>query len=199
MVRYVLERGVLDDFVAQRDTGGRNGGSVLNGEMQILLSTDTAQTVANLLGPEKILGPGLEDSASPDASKQAQQRIIGGLKASVIPDTNVIAVSYENTRPENTREVLQAIISKYQEKHLEIHRSLAALEPLEADVIQLKKRIEERESQISELKKKQGFLTLEGSSDSLEEQRGLIASQLDQAEANYAGKKARVSMAEQSS
>ena len=120
MVRYVLERGILDDFEAQRDTGGRNGGSVLNGEMQILLSTDTAQTVANLLGPEKILGPDLKESVTTDPSKEAQARIIEGLKASVIPDTNVIEVSFENLRPDNTKEVLQTIINKYQEKHLEI-------------------------------------------------------------------------------
>ena len=196
MVRYVLERGILDDFEAQRDTGGHNGGSILNGEMQILLSTDTAETVANLIGPEKVLGPDLKKDSPLDPVKEAQARIIEGLEASVIPDTNVIEVSYENTRSENTKEVLQSIISKYQEKHLKIHRSLAALEPLEEDVTRLKKRIQERETEILKLKKEQGFLTLEGSSESLEEQRGLIASQLDQAEAEYAGKKARVSMAQ---
>jgi uncharacterized protein involved in exopolysaccharide biosynthesis len=127
LVRYVVERSAVDGPVMGE--GGKEGGgaptvgapseSILNSELEILNSSDLALQVAETIGPARLLkGSGekvsLEDAAI--ALKKATEVI-------VIKDSNIISITYRDKDAKLTVEVLDQIVHRYLEKHLEVHRA----------------------------------------------------------------------------
>ena len=55
LVHYVLDRNAIDQTEQRTDTIGRNAGPVMDAEMQILLSSDIARNVVELIGAQRIL------------------------------------------------------------------------------------------------------------------------------------------------
>ena len=62
LVHYVLDRNAIDQTEKRIDTIGRTAGPVMDAEMQILMSSDIARNVVELIGAERIL-PDYDEAA----------------------------------------------------------------------------------------------------------------------------------------
>ncbi|MEM1082934.1 MAG: Wzz/FepE/Etk N-terminal domain-containing protein [Verrucomicrobiota bacterium] len=188
LVRYVVERSGVDSYESQTQTGGRAGGHVIDAEIEILTSHDLALDVSEAIGPERLL---------PDAGIHAtpvngSRKILGGLEVTSKRDSNVISVTYESEDPGMTVEVLQELVRRYFDMHLDIHRSVGAAEFVSKKAEAARVRLEEIDVELSKLKSEAGILSLTASGESLDERRGNAAEKLMNAEARLVEQKARV-------
>lgn len=188
MVRYIIQRGALDPFEAQQETDGRSAERLLNSELQILYSLDTARNAAKEFGPENIVDAEVEPE---HALEHATAEITGGLNAHAEWNSNVLAVTYDHADPALSKEVLEAIVGNYLQRHLEIHRSFGASKAIRERIKQVKSQLTATELELQKLKSQEGVITLDGSSTSLEDQRAMIASEILSAETALAEQEAR--------
>lgn len=119
LVKYVLERNGIDAVERTSDAGRGGDTSVIGSELEILTSWDLALETAEAVGVERLLAgtPG-----TPNATAAAMQ-ILSGLKVGGVKGTDVIAVSFRHSDPELARTVLENIVRRYKERHINLHRS----------------------------------------------------------------------------
>ena len=100
LVRYVLDRSAVDpDDSCWWSVGSKattTNDTFINAEVAILNSWDLAVQVAEALGPKRVL-PDAKGNPSINAAAGA---IFSGLKVVSTKNSNVIHVSYTNSRPE---------------------------------------------------------------------------------------------------
>lgn len=188
MVRYIIQRGALDPFEAEQRTEGSAAERLLNGEIQILQSLDTARTAAKEFGPEQLVP---EETPEELALESAAGQITAGLNAGVVWNTNVLEVTYDHEDRELSKGVLETVVANYLQRHLEIHRSFGATKAIRERIAQVREQLSKTETQLHALKSQEGIISLEGSSSSLEEQRAMIASEILSAETALAEQEAR--------
>ncbi|MCX6967713.1 MAG: Wzz/FepE/Etk N-terminal domain-containing protein [Verrucomicrobia bacterium] len=189
MVRYVLERNALDklDTGPQTPASGPIGESMINAEVEILTSADVAMQVAEAIGVKRLL---------PDA-KQATQAaaanaISAGLKASAKLGSNVILISYKNRDPQVTKSVLDAVVSQYFEKHMQVHRSLGTFGFVAKQTEQISSQLQQTEEELKRLKTNSGIVSVADSSANLTNVLVKSQQELDAAEVERAEQRARI-------
>jgi uncharacterized protein involved in exopolysaccharide biosynthesis/Mrp family chromosome partitioning ATPase len=94
-----------------------NQDSILNSEVEILISRDVAQQAAEAVGPDRILkayGGGTNLNA-------AAATIRFNLTALAPRRSDVVSVTYEHRDPEMVRPILAAVIRAYLDKHNKVH------------------------------------------------------------------------------
>jgi uncharacterized protein involved in exopolysaccharide biosynthesis/Mrp family chromosome partitioning ATPase len=196
LVRYVLDRSAVDP--ESRD--GSSVGSVatkttdtfINAEVSILQSWDLAVQVAEALGPKRVLpgakgNPGISDAAG---------AISSGLKVVTTKNSNVIQVSYTDSRPGVAVLVLNELVNRYFTKHLEVHRSAGAFDFVSQQTDQVRSRLNQTEDALKALKAKAGILDLKESTAGLTTQAGKMEDELRNAEGDLAEQRARVKLME---
>ena len=92
--------------------------------MEILTSSDLAREVAQAIGVERLV-PGAGANAT---IEKATQNIFRALDVSVVKGTNIISVSYRSSDPNLPMPIVQEIVKRYFDKHLEVHRSIGAFD-----------------------------------------------------------------------
>jgi len=191
-IKYVLESkspGQLsanDSRIKSPDEGGEN---IINTELEILTSLDLAQQVAESVGPQKILGgTGLGND------KYAAAVVIHkNLVVEVPKKSNVICVTFKHRDPEVVQPVLTALIDRYLQAHIEIHRSLGALDDfLSQETDQLRSRLAQTEGDLRKAKARAGILSLEDTKKVYTEQSSRIQQAIFDAEAELAERQATV-------
>lgn len=186
LVRYVLERSVLDTEVESKVQTTKYSGGVMDAEMQILTSWDLAEEVARTVGPEKFTG-------DEDAVSAAAGLILKALSVSTTSQkSNVITVSYRNGDPALATEVLRSLIVSYFEKHLEIHRSADALNEINEQTDKVRMSLNSAENELNDKKSKEGILSIEDSILSLQAQIAKVDEDLMVTNADLAEQKAKV-------
>jgi len=153
-----LERGDLSIDPASPGLVQSGMGRSMNAtdnEISILSSESLQETVASVVGPERILGfgPGetvqekFSDKKDPEtvAIRKAARAIARNLTLG--SEGDIIIVRFESTNPVLAHDVVEALVARYLERHLEVHRS--SLDPQivrkEADDLQAKIRELERQ------------------------------------------------------
>lgn len=182
LVRYVLERASVDTF---HDPGRPNiiaGDSVINTEIEILISKDLALDVAGKIGADLLI----PDSVKKPSLSDAAVGIIDNMEVGFGQSANVLRVAYGSPDPELSKKVLREIVERYFEKHLQIHRSAAAFDVVAKQTEEVRERLKETEGQLSKLRTESGILSLADSTSALLSQRAKTQEDLMNAKAEFA-------------
>jgi succinoglycan biosynthesis transport protein ExoP len=185
LVRQVLERQVptaTDPGSVMKTTDG-NSASIINTEIEILTSLDLAEQVASQIGPERILG---RDDV-PDATNAAALAITNGLNVDPNVRDSVIPIMYQHPDPEVARDVLQAIISAYLNKHTEMHRPVGySDDSLTREAARLQAELSTTETNLVNAKERVNITSLEEAEKESADYISTIRQQLLTAEADIA-------------
>ena len=216
LVRYIMDRSAVDGLDSQIKTPGTaENHAVINSELQILTSSDLIRQVAESVGIESLV-PGPEASSNPlrqvkeaagiknsepapkPSTDKAVESIYHNLEVSVVPETNIIAVTFRSSNPDLPKPLLQQLIKRYFDKHLEVHRSTGAFEFVAHETADLKKVLAETEAELKNLRQSAGIISLAETKADLATEFGKTQQELDTAEAELAGQRVRVSDIERS-
>jgi len=196
LVRYVLDRSAVDPETvaggAVGSTATKTNDTFINAEVSILKSWDLAVQVAEALGPKRVL----PDAKGNPSINQAAGAISSGIKVVSTKNSNVIQVSYTNSRPEVATLVLNELVNRYFTKHLEVHRSAGAFDFVSQQTDQVRSRLNQTEDALKALKAKAGILDLKESTLGLTTQASKMEDQLRAAEGDLAEQRARVKLME---
>ncbi len=100
------------------------GANILNTELEMLASLDTAKAAASSIGPEKILGQSIPSGAASQYEAQAGLTILGHLKAEVPAKSDLIVLHYSAKDPALAQQVLYALIAAYKSNYVTNHLSM---------------------------------------------------------------------------
>ena len=160
LVRYVLERSGYDPVDAVTGTSSRGGSglttdAVIAAEVSILTSWDLSVQVAEALGPNRVL----PDTKAPSVGAAAAA-INSGLSTSTSKGSNIIGVSFTNSKQTVAPVVLNELVTRYFTKHLEVHRSAGAFDFVSQQADQIRARLNQTEDALKVLKAKAGVMSL---------------------------------------
>jgi uncharacterized protein involved in exopolysaccharide biosynthesis len=192
MVKYVAERTAIDKLETPIETPNSQNENILNSEVEILTSWDLAMQVAEAIGAEKLL----KDSGGKATTAAAAGSILKGLKAAPLKGSNIISVSYQNNDPELAVRVLQELVTRYFDKHLEVHRSIGAFAFVKNETDQVRAQLNETEEQLKQLKTKIGITSVTEGTATLNAELVKNKQDLAAAEGELAAQKARVTTLE---
>ena len=196
LVRYVLDRSAVDPETTAAGAVGsiatKTNDTFINAEVAILKSWDLAVQVAEALGPKRVL----PDAKGSSSVTQAAGAIYSGLDVESSKNSNVIQVSYSNSRPEVATLVLNELVNRYFTKHLEVHRSAGAFDFVSQQADQVRARLNQTEDALRSLKAKAGVLDLKDSTLGLTNEASRIEDQLRTAEGDLAEQRAKVKLME---
>lgn len=176
-VRYIKESQAplpaTDD--AEIKSPDQRGETVINGEVEILGSMDLAKQVALAVGPERILeayGGGSDVDAAAGA-------IHGGLAVSAGRGSRVIELTFEHPDDAVVQPVLQALITEYLKKHVEIHLEPGMFDGVLANETRdLRAKLVQTEEELRQLQAKAGILSLDDAKRANVEQMSKLQHQI---------------------
>jgi succinoglycan biosynthesis transport protein ExoP len=188
LVRYVMDRGTVDGLDGQIKTPTTWDTTLLNSEIQILTSSDLIRQVAESVS-SKNSGAG---SSAKSNSDNLVGAIANGLQVSLLKDTNIISVAFTSGNRNLPMPVLQELIKRYFDKHLEVHRSTDAFAFVAQETADLKKQLDQTEAELKKLRESAGIISLDEAKKDLATEIGKTQSDLDTAESELAAQEARV-------
>jgi uncharacterized protein involved in exopolysaccharide biosynthesis/Mrp family chromosome partitioning ATPase len=159
LVRYILENrpALTKTEDADIKTPDSRGENIINSEIEILTSLDLALQVADAVGPRNVLAAygGGEDR------NRAAAYIRRGLTVNVPRRSNIILVQFRHPDPGVARQVLDALLKTYLDKHVSIHQGIGVLDDFFAQQAdQIRARLAQTEEEIKRLKGEAGIISL---------------------------------------
>ena len=160
LIRYVLESRVPSGFggdpqIKTPDSGGAN---IINTEIEIIKSLDLAAQVAEVIGPEKILGKGGGETNIYLAGAILKK----GLTVEVPPGTDILRMVFQHPNREIVQPVLEQFISAYMRKHVEIHSGVGSYDDLLSQhTSELRNQLAETEAKLRTAKTNAGLMSVE--------------------------------------
>lgn len=190
LVRYVVDKSAIDglDSSSGKTQLGAPSEGVINSEVEILTSSDLTAQVADAVGVDRLA----KGSPGKATTADVAEDISKALKVGVIKDTNIISASYQNEDPKLAMEVLQELVTRYFDKHLEVHRSVGAFDFVTRQTDQLQAQLNQTETELKQLKDKAGVTSLEESTTSLATALTNTEGELNATEAELASQQARM-------
>jgi succinoglycan biosynthesis transport protein ExoP len=188
LVRYVVERSAIDEMDSQGKNLGTPTESAINSEVEILTSSDLAMQVAEKVGVDRLF----PDLAKKATDADAALAILKNLEVVGVKGSNIISVSYKNKDPQLTIEVLQELVKRYFDKHLEVHRSLGAFDFVTREADQLRVELNQTEEELKRLKAEAGITSLSEDTTSLATELAKVREELAASEGELAAQKARL-------
>jgi polysaccharide biosynthesis transport protein len=191
LVRYVAERTTLDKLDTPIETPNSQiteSFNILNSEVEILTSWDLATQVAQEIGVERLL----PDSRVKPTITAAARKIANGLKVTPLKGSNILSVSYQNNDPTLVVPVLQKLVTKYFDKHLEVHRSIGAFDFVKRETDRVHAQLDQTEQQLNQLKARVGITSLAEGTATINAELKTGQDELAAAEAQLAAQRARV-------
>jgi polysaccharide biosynthesis transport protein len=183
-----VERSAIDGMDSQGKNLGTPSESAINSEVEILTSSDLAMQVASKVGADRLL----PNSATKATDADAALAIRKNLEVIGVKGSNIISVSYKNKDPQLAIEVLQELVKRYFDKHLEVHRSLGAFEFVTREADQLRAKLNQTEEELKRLKAEAGITSLAEDTTSLATELAKVREDLAASEGELAAQKARV-------
>ena len=190
LVRYLVERSTVDSADNARNPGGYapTTDTVIGSEVEILSSWDLAVETAEAIGPKRLL-PRASGAPSKEA---AAATIASGLTLTTKRGSNIIFVAYQNRDPELATLVLNELVTRYFNKHLEVHRSAGAFDFVTQQTDQVRARLNQTEDALRDIKAKAGIFSLDDATKNLGVEAAKADEQLHDAEADLAEQQARL-------
>jgi len=185
MVRYLVERSTVDSMEDTRRSSGfaPTTDSVIGSEMEILSSWDLAVQTADAVGPKR-LGASTKEAAA--------STISSGLSLTTKRNSNIIFVAYQNRNPEVALLVLNELVNRYFNKHLEVHRSAGAFDFVTQQTDRVRARLNQTEDALKDIKGKAGIVSLADATKDLSNDASKSEEQLHSAETELAEQQARL-------
>jgi polysaccharide biosynthesis transport protein len=165
----------------------------MGSEVEILTSWDLAVQVADAIGAKRLL-PGSQVATQMDAA----ETVSAGLEVTLRKGSDIIFVSYRNPDPQLATLVLNELVNRYFEKHLEVHRSAGAFDFVTQQADQVRARLNQTEDALKALKAKAGIASSADSAASLSAEVVKIEDQFHSEETDLAEQRARVKQMETS-
>jgi uncharacterized protein involved in exopolysaccharide biosynthesis len=186
-VRYVVDKSAVDGLDSEVKTPSQTD-NLISSELEILTSLDLAREVAQAVGVDRLLPGG-----GPKATLQNATEVISrGLSISVAKGTNIINVSYKTTNPALPTLVLQELVNRYFDKHLEVHRSIGAFDFVTKEAAEIQSQLDQTDKELKELKDKSGIISLAETKTTLASELGKAQEALDSAEGDLASQQSLV-------
>jgi uncharacterized protein involved in exopolysaccharide biosynthesis/Mrp family chromosome partitioning ATPase len=192
LVRYVVDRSAIDPVDGPAASNAL--GKTTENEAAILTSWDLAVQVADAIGPKRLL-PEQGDAAT---NMAAAATVSSGVEVNASRGSDIIYVSYKNKDPQLATLVLDELVNRYFNKHLEVHRSAAAFDFVTQQSDQVKARLNETEEALKALKAKAGVTSVADNTATLNADVVKIEDQYLAAQTELAEQTARVKEIEQS-
>jgi uncharacterized protein involved in exopolysaccharide biosynthesis len=162
LVRYVVERSTVDTVVNEKGEQqpvqpvGAPSEAILNSEVEILTSSDLALQVAETIGPRRILS----EAKGKVTIEEAAIAIRKALEVKAITGSNIISVTYQSKDAKLAVEILNLLVQRYLEKHLEVHRSAGTFNYVSKEAERMGVELSKTEDQLKNLKEKYGVTTI---------------------------------------
>ena len=189
LVRYVVDRSAVDGLDSTaKELGSLPSDNVINSEVEILTSSDLAMQVAETIGVERLL----PNSGGKGKIADAARSIEINLQVMAIKGSNIISVSYRNKDPKLAMDVLQEIVTRYFDKHLEVHRSAGAFDYVTRQVEQVRLELAQTEAELKQLRTKAGVNSLAADTAAVAAELSKDQEELDSSEGELAAQQARV-------
>ncbi len=190
LVRYLVERSTVDTADSTRNPGGyaATTDTIIGSEIEILSSWDLAVQTAEAVGVKRLL----PHASGTQGKEAAASTIASGLSLTTHKGSNIIFASYKNRDPELATLVLSELVTRYFNKHLEVHRSAGAFDFVTQQTDQVRARLNQTEDALKELKEKVGIVSLDDATKNLGGEATKAEEQLHLAEAELAEQEARV-------
>ena len=193
-VRYVLDKSAIDGLDSQVKTPDTQNDTLINSEVEILTSSDLIGQVAEAVGPQRLV-PGSGAKATTD---KAVENIYHSLQVSIVKGTNIISVSFKSIDPDLPMPVVQELVKRYFDKHLEVHRSVGAFDFVTKETSELRNQLDQTDQELKQLKEKAGIISLAEAKVALATELGKTQQDLDAAETDLVAQQARVKDLEKS-
>lgn len=191
LVKYVIDSTAVTPQNAEgyaiRNVDSR-GDNVLNVEVAIITSWDLAVEVAQSIGPTNILG----SAESTNLLAAAAGAVARNLAVAVPPRSSVISLSYRHPQPQMAVRVLDEVVNRYREKHLEAHRSSASHEALQRETDTMRLRLRDTQRELNQLKTSLGITTIAETKAELSAQMRALESSIVEVRAELAQRQARL-------
>lgn len=185
-IRYVSEtslanpsQGGTTRTISQLDMGQ----TVMNSEIALFTSLDSAKQVAMQIGPEKILAKYSGGNDVNDAAVLIQDN----LKVEPIHESCVLYATFRHADPQVVGAVLSDLIQAYQDTHAKVRGIGTSGEALQGQVEQLRMQIKDTEDQIRVAKTNAGVISIEDAKTAYQEEMNQIHKDLLDATASLAG------------
>jgi len=194
LVRYVVEHSAVDSLDTQIKTPTPGNDALINSEVQILTSSDLVREVATAIGVDRFphnRGTGSQED-------RAIAYINENLDVSVVKETNIISVIFRSTDPTLPMPVVQELVKRYFDKHLEVHRSTGAFDFVARETTELKNELANTEAELKQLKDSAGIISLTEAKTDLATELGKTQQEFDTAQSDLAAQQARVKGLEKS-
>src|SRR4029078_11093515 len=137
---------------------------------------------AEALGPKRLLPRSSATPTKEAAAGTISQNLIGN----TTKGSNIIYVSYQHRDPELAPLVLNELLSRYFDKHLEVHRSAGAFDFVSQQTDQVRARLSQTEDALQALKEKTGIASLKEGREALTSEQSKTREALNAAEAELA-------------
>lgn len=136
----------------------------LGSEMVLLKSRDLLEAVVTKCGLQNAprhfwFPPYGKETAPTKGLATAVRDLEGALKVEVLPKTNLISVTYEDSNPQRVAQVLHTLVDVYMEKHLAVHRPPGTFEFFQQQTEQHNQLLEEAESRLVNFSHKEGVVS----------------------------------------
>jgi polysaccharide biosynthesis transport protein len=184
----------VDGLDAEIKTPNSQTDTLINSEVEILTSLDLAREVAQAVGVDQLL-PGAGSKAT---LENATKSVFRGLGISIVKGTSIIALSFRSTDPKLPTPILEELVKRYFDKHLEVHRSVGAFEFVTKETEELQRQLNQTEGELKELKDRAGVISLVETKATLASELGKSQEALDAAEGELAAQQSLVKVLETS-
>jgi uncharacterized protein involved in exopolysaccharide biosynthesis len=140
----------------------------LGSEMVLLKSQDLLEAVVTKCGLENVTSrSGWRSWFPPFWGEREPKKVLaiaehdleGALKVELLPKTNLISVTYEDSNPQRAAQVLHTLVDLYMEKHLAVHRPPGTFEFFQQQTQQHSQSLEEAESRVVDFSQKEGAVS----------------------------------------
>src|SRR6266478_4834737 len=178
----------------------------LNSEIVLTKSPDLLEAVVTICGLQKTTSRSGWRSWFPvswmagDPKKElatAVHEMEGALKVELLPKTNLISITYEDSNPQRAAQVLHTLVNLYMEKHLAVHRPAGTFEFFQQQTEQHKQGLEEAESRLIDFSQKQDAVSPGQQKVATLQKLSEFQSQLKQTQVSIAETKKRISTLEE--
>ena len=116
---------------------------LINSEVEILTSSDLGSGGR----ASDRCRPADARCSEPKATlEKATEALYTGLDVSVVKGTNIISVSFKSADPKLPMPILQELVKRYFDKHLEVHRSVGAFDFVTKETEELQNQLNQTEA-----------------------------------------------------
>ncbi|NNC88661.1 MAG: hypothetical protein HKN82_09415 [Akkermansiaceae bacterium] len=193
LVHYLVERFPDDSLEGQPEQSRHHVAAMMNAQVALIRSQDLALAAAEEYGPARIV----PESGESATVEQAAGVIMGGLRVAMSSGSNILNVSFQHKDPEVARGVLSELVTRYFDRHLDIHRSIGAFGEVEGKRDIVRSKLRATEDELNKLKNDAGVINLDAAISILDEQLATTRRDLLSGKASLAEQAAHIGALEE--